>query len=212
MKVVVFDWDDTLYPTTPMNTYHIDDIDIDINNAFDKIEYNINKLMSIASKNCYVCIITNASKKWVLNCITDYIPGCSDIMNYVTIYSTVDTGITKHHSYEMCKTIAFQQLQESMFKEDADSVDNHHIISFGDSPYDRDATLHLRKNLGTKIYIKNVKLHYSPSITSLIKQQELCIDVIKGLIGDENHIDVQINHNFMFEDCSDNSEKSNCIL
>jgi hypothetical protein len=186
MLVVVFDFDDTLFATTHTQ---------EIRNNWDLLEtLDFKRLGEIIIDTIHltqkytseIFIITNAEINWVKSCVEKYIPHCEEVLKSVKIISTVDEGFSKNKDVNTWKITAFENNLSSYFKEGV-----HHLVSFGDSEYDRLASLHIKEQF-PNVYVKNLKLQSKPSLEELIKQHEAIHKVFRDLCEYQGHYDILV--------------------
>lgn len=180
MRFIVFDWDDSLFPTTHLLKYKEDII-------FTEVSENIKTLISISKQFGEVYIITNANYDWVRNCINTYLTDCHSILDQVHFISTIDSGIAGYTPIPRRKTVAFQRIT-GLFT--SRSPENH-LISFGDSIHDRDACEFLRPKL-VDVYIKSIKFMDEPSYEFLLAQQNLIIQKLVDILTLPQSMDVKL--------------------
>lgn len=169
MKIVVFDFDDTLFATTEINNQK---------NIFDRVFKELSKsilslLDEAVKRSNKVLIITNAESSWVKLCTEKLLPGCELFMSKFDVISTVDAGFGD---------VPVRYRKSNVFRESLLSYFNaegkHELISFGDCPFDRRAA---RLMASDNINVKTIKFAHRPTLEQLLSQQELiksCFDHI----------------------------------
>lgn len=173
--IVIFDWDDTLFPTSFLTRFGFEKVQKDskIQKSLNIIDKYATKLLQKAARVGKACIITNATKNWVETSSEVYLP-----MTYETIIKNRISVISARAEYEdlypndpkRWKQEAFLNLKGTL--EDA-ALTN--IISVGDSNIELEAAQKMRAVL-ERALLKTLKFKELPSMEELIKQQEAVID------------------------------------
>lgn len=178
MRIFVFDWDDTLMATT-----HFQKIFSNVHSPV--LEASVTKMLKFALEHGQVLIITNASDSWVQDCIESFFPNCKDLLNNVIIYSTISMRL-EWVPPECRKTVAFKTIINPMLRENK----YKEVLFFGDNLADRQAAITVKETF-PQVWNKSVLLIHSPTLTELIMQHELLIQVFTKLIKHEEHLDLR---------------------
>lgn len=186
MIVTVFDFDDTLHATTYVHNYAFllkDETHLKLPELSDSII----SLLSIArSISDVVYIITNSEDGWIDLCAQRHLPNCEEFLKQFPII---------YRDPEISKTYPFQQWKSQNFlklaKHFSDKGETHHLIAFGDLPYDRMASMTI-KALFPHVLVKNVMLASSPSVQFLIEQHNVIRNFMFYLARSNNHLDTVI--------------------
>lgn len=186
MRLIIFDWDDTIIPTSSLNMENLTE---------DKVlSSNVSKLFGQAEKCSHkIIIVTNASYEWVTICLNVVIPDCKEIIMKYPIYSTLDNGFQQVYHYKLWKKEAFYVCLEYFFNKN----ETNELISFGDSPHDRYASMWAMLNY--KIIVKNIHLKHLPTRAELISQQSLIYILLPYIYRHENSIDCQLTDDILYE-------------
>lgn len=176
--VTVFDWDDTLMPTTHLNANK------NIG-SYPLISYNINTLISRAEKYGSVLIITNAELDWVKFCIK-LLPGCETVLNNIRIISAKTHGYDIGENNTWKKRMFLSILPEYL----TDNITQ--LVCFGDAYHDREASLKIKNIFKGKIKVKNIKYCEFPSRSQLYNQQEIIMNNFDSLYRCNQHLDLMI--------------------
>ena len=166
-SIIIFDWDDTLLPTSFLNskgTY----------NAFRQFTKNERKrllelenlvlqLLTLSVKKGDVYIITNADKKWVENSSKIFYPSISNILKKIKIISAKNK-YQKRYPSRIWKIKAFINLANDI---DLQKITN--IICSGDSAFEIEAARILATKF-TEAFIKTIKFKEKPELDELFKQ------------------------------------------
>ena len=166
-SIIIFDWDDTLLPTSFLNskgTY----------NAFRQFTNNERKrllelenlvlqLLTLSVKKGDVYIITNADKKWVENSSKIFYPSISNILKKIKIISAKNK-YQKRYPSRIWKIKAFINLANDI---DLQKITN--IICSGDSAFEIEAARILATKF-TEAFIKTIKFKEKPELDEIYKQ------------------------------------------
>ena len=182
-KIIIFDWDDTLCPTTVLTnsvfnqiTPHMESISNIINDQCKKELEILDKvnvqLLNTALLNSTVAIISNADDIWIKKTGEDFLPLTFSfiINNNIPIISarkfSLQKNIKNHHIW---KDFTFHNYLLNEFNNNNINT----ILSIGDSILEQRALENFSKFLkvhNKSIYSKTIKYIDKPSIESLIKQ------------------------------------------
>ncbi len=182
-KIVIFDWDDTLFPTTAFIKSS--------NNNFNFKGKDLTKLsekvLDLIKKSCqlygneYVYIVTNGSNGWIQQSLKLIIEYCSenniknsfkDILELIS--RNCITSISAKHLYSkqypqqtmVWKYLVFQHISKYTLA--------NTIISIGDSDDEYLASENVAKNNKEQInFLHRLKLSQKPSVCLMNKQFEL---------------------------------------
>jgi hypothetical protein len=168
-KVIIFDWDDTLYYT---NAY--DDI---INSPIDIKEYNeyidnLLNLLSYAQTKGRVIIVTNGSREWVKNVCCNRYPELKIIFDdlSITLISARDMYSSLYpKQYILWKEFAFKSILDLYIDKNC-SDKSLHMLSIGDSNDERTA---IWRTINKNIKRSSLKLLKKPTFNLLLYQIKL---------------------------------------
>ena len=171
-SIIIFDWDDTLLPTTFLTPGGIFDEDIELSNTdtekLSKLEQSVLQLLTEAVEKGNVYIITNAGKGWVEYSANRFYPSILPILKKIKIisargeYEKVFPGNSRQWKIE-----AFLNLQNTV---NMKLVTN--IICIGDSLFEMEAGRILASRF-TVAFIKTIKFREAPKMEELLKQLKL---------------------------------------
>lgn len=172
---VVFDWDDTLFATTHVVFQNQQD------SCCRKLDSLVTEILAEALQLSQVYIITNATANWVESCAQQFLPNVVPLLKQVVILSA-------RHLYE-----PHYPNEPGAWKRDAfKHIPQHkHIISIGDSDYERHAVIDLCATL-PHTFCKSVKFQVCPSLDQLVAELECISHNIPYIIAHEGHLDLSI--------------------
>jgi len=173
--LVIFDWDDTLFPTTFLTYVGFEKAQTEakIQKLLSKIDKHVSKLLNKAIKCGKTFIVTNASHNWVETSSEKYLP-----MTYEVLRKNEISVISARAKYERLfpnepkrwKQEAFVELKANLMG----SVLTN-IICIGDSTLELEAAQHICSALSQAI-LKTIKFKQAPRIEELVKQQEVVLE------------------------------------
>lgn len=182
--LIIFDWDDTLYPTI-QTVVNKNNGDSKIN--YEMIDNKIYKLFDLILGYGKILIITDASKSWVVNCLQS-LENTKQMFNdnQIKILSTID--IIKEYNLRFEKNlILFKEEKKIKIFDIIDEIynDYNNIISIGDSKKEYSALSYIfRKPSNKNKLFKTIKFYQYPTSDLLLKELKLLylsfIDVYKS--------------------------------
>jgi len=193
--LIVFDWDDTLFPTSWMVKNGIDLTNKNTQKhyiiLFSKLDVVLYNLLDKLSRQAQIVIITNAVRKWVdLSIIM--LPKTQQIIknNNIPVISARDL-YKQHYPNDMTewKKKTFKNFSQSYYT-------NHkfqNIISVGDAEYEFIATINLYDHLAhmNNKLLKTVRLFSEPTFDSLMHQLDILSKNFDKIITCERHLDLK---------------------
>ena len=168
-SIIIFDWDDTLLPTTFLVSKGILN-SVLILNKFEKkrlseLEELVNELLTLTVDKGDVYIITNADKNWIEYSSKLIYPRISNILKKIKIisaknkYQKIYPGDSR-----IWKISAFLNLTKEL---DIKKITN--IICSGDSSFEIEAGKILASKF-TQAFIKTIKFKEKPELDEVFKQ------------------------------------------
>ncbi len=191
---VIFDFDDTLFPSSSCQGKHPINI---LNNSetatsFKKLEVILIAIFDdIVKLNAELCIITNSSVGWVEYALSHYYPVLyGKYKNIPIIYARHNFNYLSQTDPRIWK---IQSLISSI-KQQFLKGNHISIISIGDSEVERDAILEVNK-LYPSLLIKNIKFIEKPTITQLYYQWNLLQSQFNNIFNYKHKIDMMMKIN-----------------
>lgn len=191
-SLVIYDWDDTIFPTSWFTKNNVLDELVANNTSFYFLELDklAHLLLSETIKNSRVIIITNASMSW-FNLSAKILPKTKDfIKNYVNVFSARDMYQNTYPTeVKMWKRVLFKNVIDKYY-------DKHlyrNIVSVGDNDYELEP---IRDRYDGHAYIKNkllktVKFKKSPTNVDVINQLKIILINIDKILSEKNHLDLK---------------------
>ena len=170
--IIIFDWDDTLFPTTfiaPRGVYNENIILPEIyNEQLLQLEQLVHSILAKALAKGVVYIVTNSSAGWVEYSVEKYYPSIVHMLKYVNIISA---RCEYAHMYPRdpfnWKYLTFKRILNRFNDQ---MITN--LIVVGDSCIEIQAGEKVAE-LFNECYIKTIKLKGSPTLRDVNKQLKL---------------------------------------
>ena len=187
----IFDWDDTLLPTSFLNHENIindENLPEEYAEIFSMLEKAVIKILKLAVNKGDVYIITNSSIGWVEFSAKKYFPNLNEIINKINI-------ISARNEYENAFPGDAKIWKQKTFlglKKKFDLNIPSNIICFGDSIIELEAG----KILASKVndsFIKTVKFTTNPDPEDIIKQLKLIINKFDYIYSKAKDLSIRIN-------------------
>ena len=176
---IIFDWDDTLCPSTFMlKTERTDEIEHELR----KLERLVSHVLTLALEYGHVFIITNAQQGWVEVAVATYMPTLKYWIDKVTVVSARSRFEPLYPNNPIAWKI--RAVVESLT-----DLSPKQILSFGDSYVERIAMLETAKQKNISC-IKNIKFIENPTIVQLSKQWEVLIPIFSNIVKKNKNIDM----------------------
>jgi len=199
--LLIFDWDDTLLPTSWISQQGWLNGSGDLVDRPDEIiltreqqvllqelEVKVEQTLLTAMRHGRVIIVTNAADGWIETSCAAFLPGLSSLLDEIDLLSA-------RSSYESCgenpmewKRRAFADVIDAAFEYD-ESRPN--VISIGDSVYEQAALASATKCM-PNCCSKTLKLLESPDIRQLIEEHELLFQHLDIAVAHEDHLDLEV--------------------
>jgi hypothetical protein len=185
--VVIFDWDDTLFPTTWLSSQHIDIANFEEARKymiyFNEVDNRIYELLKKALALGDVMIVTNAHMEWI-RMTKRVLPKSSQLLDVnVKVISARDNY---QYIYDL------SEWKVKAFTHDIFGYINwaNNIISIGDARYEYDALVSLSKMVAPNVKLKTIKFIDEPSFDSIIDQLNMLHDSLDAIHSQSSHLDL----------------------
>lgn len=191
--IIIFDWDDTLFPTTWVVKNNINLADDNVKNKFivyfSKLDMLLYKIFSECMKYGTIFIVTNASFRWAMTS-SNILPNTQKLFDkYIKVISARDIYQEQYPTeISMWKKLTFQDLVSKYFNK----FPFQQIISIGDADHEFYALtdLYNESSLTKKRLLKTVRLIREPQFDFLIDQLEVLEKSIHKILKSKNHMDL----------------------
>jgi len=185
--LLVFDWDDTLFPTASIVARLCQTINGDLPDmnkmpksmrmAFKSIEVTVRELLIKCMTLGSTIIVTNALDGWVETTAGKYLPSLVPILKKMRVISARSRYETQFpddpHRWKAC---TFVDVQRELHP---DTVMN--MIAFGDADYEIEAAHALQRNM-KQCVIKTVKFKPSPTPQYLLTELKYVSKQVSKLV------------------------------
>ena len=178
--ILIFDWDDTLFPTSWLQSNEIrqGNITKDVAIQLEDLDNICIQFLKHAQNLGRIVIVTNSINDWVKISSKLFMTRVHDFISEIDVISA--RSKFRNLPIKECKVQTFKELID-------DDILN--ILSFGDTSNDRDA-LFLATKDQTGIYSKSVKFLQTPTIDELKTQLILLTDSIDKLWENNKNLDL----------------------
>lgn len=202
-NLIIFDWDDTLFPTTALRQaeeeWGLQEDEAQMQkkersiDQFQELEEPLSELLQealrLAPRATY--IVTNAGDGWIKECVAKYYPSAEPLIDQMHVISARQY-FCERHGIALCPalmvsaadclrwkaftlaSLATAEDEEGMLRTiDFDPGRQLSVVSVGDAPTDASATQFLRKFLPRGSWVKTVQLMQTPNFEQVKDQQKL---------------------------------------
>ena len=189
--LIIFDWDDTLFPTTWTMKNNIDLSDHNMisqyRNYFDNLDRHIYSLLNKITGYGEVIIITNATLEWLdLSC--SVLPQTKKLLKKINVIS----------ARERYQNLNVNQWKINTFIDEIDKRKSkvRNIISIGDAEYEYKALVNLFKvDTEHHKYLKAIRFIKSEDNTILLEQLMMLEEASNDILWLKRHLDFEFAHN-----------------
>mmetsp|Transcript_113996 Transcript_113996/g.333156 ORF Transcript_113996/g.333156 Transcript_113996/m.333156 type:complete len:299 (+) Transcript_113996:62-958(+) len=198
--VIIFDWDDTLCPSTTCMRHHGLSVlgappDGDVARALEELSQEAKALLEQAAELAEkVVVVTNAEEGWVDLSCKAWLPLLQHTLTKCEVASARSTweprGIASPAGW---KARAFEDVIDKFYSRyQHQSWKN--IISIGDAPHEREALSRVVRwapcSLGKRCRSKSVKFVLRPSIEQLIREIQMLRESLKEIVWHDDDLDL----------------------
>ena len=190
-SLIIFDWDDTLLPTSFLAPRGIFEENSVLNekdqNKINKLQDSVQKLLLLASSKSDVYIITNAGDGWVEFSAKKYYPKIMDILGKIEVISAREVYERKFpEDSKRWKVESFLNLKKRL---NDDLITN--IICLGDSIFEMEAGRILASKFIHAV-IKTIKFRERPKPEELNKQLNLVLNQFDSIFTSSKNLTVRV--------------------
>jgi len=191
---IVFDWDDTLFPSSfvdrrkLIHARHVEDLPEELQQGFRDLEKLIARLISTASKYATVLIITNAQTGWVELCASKFMPSLLDLLAGSVRVVSARTSFEKFFPGDpLCWKAATFAHELHQLQKTKDTV-LRNVISFGDSIEERTSVKIAASQLRARS--KSIKFLDAPTFQQLHQELEVVTNCLEWIWKHSGDLDV----------------------
>ncbi len=208
-NIFIIDWDDTLFPTTWVNSNGINLTDTNsVSNYklyFLELDKTLSKFLDSFNKIGDIYIVTNANIKWIKSCLSILNQTRNSIVkNNIRIVSARDSYSQVNSSPTEWKILTFQDILEDIVKKITRNLKPNtclNILSIGDANYEYIALINLdayfKKNLpkisssNVNYLLKSIKFVEKPEFNYIIDQLNVVHKNQNSIINKLGYIDLK---------------------
>jgi len=198
--IIIFDWDDTLCPsTTCMRTHGLSVLGAppegEVRAALEELTSEVRLLLAAARELAdQVVVVTNAEEGWVDLSCKAWLPGLQETIALCDVASARSTwepqGVTSPAGW---KARTFEDVIEKFYSR-YQNQSWKNIISIGDAPHEREALSRVSKwapsRTGKRCRSKSVKFVLRPSIEQLTREIQMLRDSLKEIVWHDDDLDL----------------------
>ena len=174
--VFIFDWDDTLLPSTWLRKRGIGvnydgctGVTAEMMEACAVLEPHVKALLTSAKEYGQVFIVTNATRGWLQISAMTFMPSVAALIPSFTVISAADLYDVYYDNPTIWKKLAFQN--EVLTLAFPTQPAKRTVISIGDGEYEREALKHIAADaVPGSMLAKSVKFMDSPTPDMLERQ------------------------------------------
>lgn len=190
-NLIIFDWDDTLLPTSFLLHKNVIDGDNKLSekdqNKIKKLEQLVKKLLTLSLSKGDVYIITNAGEGWVEESTKKFYPEIKESIDQIEVISARKDYEEKYpDDTKLWKIGAFLNLKKRL---NEDLITN--ILCLGDSVFEMEAGKILASNFIHAI-IKTIKFMERPKPEELNKQLNLVLNQFNSIFSSYKNLTVRV--------------------
>jgi len=196
-NLIIFDWDDTLFPTTWLREQGLLENGAVITQQQDEqlqaLADVVAVTLEVAKKRGGVAIVTNAEQGWVEMSCEAIMPSLRAHLEGVRIVS----ARSRHEKQGVFapttwKCLAFEELVDDFYSASgkSDMTLRRNIVSLGDSEHEMEALMWVAA--GTECDAKCLKWVQQPGLEQLREQHELIAGLLDDVVDHDGNLDYEI--------------------
>ncbi len=193
-KIIIIDWDDTVFPTTwlILNNIKILNKKTAMDNLYPYFYELDIKLFDMLKKmeNSKVLIITNAGIKWVYQSGKLLKKSYEYIINNINIISARDLYENKYPNdiYKWKQNTFAREIEKQL--NNNSKIDT--IISIGDADYEYSALINIYKTKNTTIkHFKTITFYQKPDMRTITEQIRLVTNNLNYIFNKNTNMDLK---------------------
>jgi hypothetical protein len=190
--LVIFDWDDTLFPTSSLQLQGLLHADFVLCKEqveeFLRLADSVEKILRSALQFGRVVIVTNAQEGWVETCCAKMMPSLLSLFPEVDIVSARSTYESSTSNPLEWKRLAFDN--EAKILETL-GIQEYNIISLGDSVYEQRAVKSIADSRPSCCG-KSFKFLQRPTVEELIIQHDFMSSRFSEVVEYSGHLEIEL--------------------
>jgi len=190
--ILIFDWDDTVLPSTWIARQGLRLDDESVVSAQQRadlcvLEAEAFETFKVAMEHGEVVVVTNAEAGWIELSCKKFFPGLTEVLHKVRVASarTMFESATVQSPFEW-KYKAFAKELEGYV-----SRGRVNVVSFGDSQHEREAIIRATHGLA-EVRTKSLKFVERPEVDQLRKEHQLIRGCLRQVIQHDGNLDLCI--------------------
>ena len=195
-SLFIFDWDDTLFPTSffinkDKEVFNEENLSEELKKLFSELEEIVVNILNFAINKGDVYIITNSNFSWFSYSSYKYYPNLKNILKKIKIISARD-------EYEDMYPGENKIWKEKAFLKLGNEINNNlvtNIICFGDSLIELEAGKTLASQLNNS-FCKTIKFKENPEFEDLIKQLNLISNQLDYIYSKPKNLSITIEQKY----------------
>jgi hypothetical protein len=199
--LIVWEWDDTLCPTTWLCTEGLTLNGVTPSKAqletLRAVDDQVASTMELAKTKGTNIIVTNAERGWVQLASKAWMPKLAAAIRGVRVLSARTEYESSSCQHPIAwKARAFGDVTKNHFAMHGDTVQT--LISFGDSAAERQAALQVwpalvsEKGSASPVYMKSVKLPERPTVATMNSSHTMLVSMLMTLVEHAGHLDLVV--------------------
>jgi hypothetical protein len=194
-NVIIFDWDDTLLPTSYIRiSGNLEkEISPEISAEYNSISIAVKEILTIAKTYGEVIIITNSGDGWVKTSCEKFMPSLWPFLSTFTIISCLSRYSNGINLPEHWKRIAFEDVVLNYIDHHETNKFPKNIISLGDAAEERSALFNISnlKNFNKEeCYLKSIKFNIDPTLYVFKQQIDFLFGYFDELVKKNQMMDI----------------------
>lgn len=194
--ILIFDWDDTVLPSTWLVEMGLTLCESSIPTAshmalLDKVAERTAQTLAVAKRYGKVVLVTNAEHGWIEMSCQKFLPSLYPFLQDVKIFSARSTyehkGVASPFEW---KYLAFES-EIRGFYESFTSDRRKNVISFGDSAHEREALIRVTQHM-QNCHTKSLKFVERPDVEQILKEHELITGCFRHIVHHDGNLDMCI--------------------
>jgi len=191
--LLIFDWDDTLLPSTWLEDrgFRLDNDAVQTAEQkalLQMMSQRVMETLRVAKRYGTVVLVTNAESGWIELSCQKYMPELYPSLADVKILSARSTyehrGVLSPSEWKYC---AFHY-EIGAFYETSPFDQRKHVISFGDSPHERAALIRVTETM-SNCCTKSLKFIGRPTVEQLVKEHDVISGCFRDIINHDGDLD-----------------------
>jgi len=198
--IIIFDWDDTLCPsTTCMRTHGLSVLGVppdgEVARQLEELTEEVRSVLEQAAELAEkVVVVTNAEEGWVDLSCKAWMPGLQSVLANCEVCSARSTweprGVASPAGW---KARTFEDVIDKFYSR-YDNQSWKNILSIGDAPHEREALSRVVTwapvGRGKKCRSKSVKFVLRPTIDQLIRELQMLKESLKVIVWHDDNLDL----------------------